>query len=384
MEKNKKSEIIFSEKNILETYPKSSQEIVKQYYKVLELRKSGKRIGSLTISRKLKVPQSRIKNWIYENKKPEPLHILETLKENNLIPLVLDENDEKFLFLVRLCAFSFGDGHIEHKKNGNITRFLFYGKKEDLEVIRRELKIFCKLNSIVEKNAHNKNGYRIKPSGNGGAALARLLVAMGAPIGDKIITPFLLPKWLLNSNDKTISQFLGVLFANELTTPILEKRRSIKAIRFSMNKHEKYINFGIEFMKQIKKLLNNLNVKTTNIKTAESDKRKDGNSYKIYFRIMNNGINLLRFHKNLYFFYAKKKQRKIDSIVNIIKPQFRENLMKIEKYESAMVMKKQFNIGKVKISRILNENTNTVGSWLYQNIQPKYLNDKNEIKELIK
>lgn len=384
MDEKKQSRIVVSEEDVLKTYPKDLQDIVKQYHTVKKFKKAKKGKGSLTISKKFNIPESRIKNWIYENKKPTPLHTLDFLKTNNLVPLLLNENDERFLFLVRLLSFCFGDGHIE-PKNKNIVRFLLYGEKEDLLLIQKELKFYCNVNSLVEKNAKNENGYRLKPTGNGCAAITRLLVVMNAPIGDKIVNPFLLPKWIINSPNKVISHFLGVLFANELTTPKLEKKRSIKAIRFSMDKHEKYVDFSKKFMSQIKELLEKFRIQTTKIRIEKCNIiRKDGISRKISFNIKNNGLNLLNLYKNLYFFYAEKKQEKLEEIINKIKPQFAEQLEIIKKYKIAFYMKRRFGIGRVKISKYLNVNTNTVGGWIYHNKQPLYFSNQNEIKELIK
>jgi hypothetical protein len=145
-------------RDILKTFPAILQKRCQEYFRVIELRKTG--LGARKIHQVTSINEGIIKHWIHENVKPMPIKTLEKLKQANLIPLDLYLHNKRNLVLVRCIGFVFGDGHI--RKTLTTTRFT--GQFEDLIQLKNDLE---KIGLAVSNPRENiKNSWNGKSWGN--------------------------------------------------------------------------------------------------------------------------------------------------------------------------------------------------------------------------
>lgn len=248
--------------------------------------------------------------------------VTEELKNKGFIPL--KTNDPRFLILTRILAFLFGDGNVRCIKNKDIS-LEFYGREEDLNEIKMDLDLLGFKHSTIRKHKSFsivKNYYDEERtiSGEGkrfvtySRALWFLMVALGAPIGDKIVNKLEIPKWIENADMIIKREFLASILGCEIDKPRLDKRKynkkSFYTPRFSMNKIEKNLDNGIEFMNKISDMLKEFDVDTLKLRLVPHTKRKDGyKTIKIMLDINNRFENILNLYGNVGFRYCKEKER---------------------------------------------------------------------------
>lgn len=380
--------------DFLNTYLEATKERVRLYLKVMKLReKYG--YGSKKIAKILGVTRTKIEGWVYGGNIPRPIQAIDFLDRIRLeIPILISKNSGSVLFL-KLLAFTFGDGGISSN-----FRPYFTGEEIDLNILKKEIEnIFpffkCKIVEIKNENT-NISGRIIKGTsfalnlqGNGSYILGRLLYAAGAPKGDKIITPFLVPNWVLKGEKWVKKIFLNVLLGNELQAPRIDKSRkaSFSSCTFRMVKVEELLETQKKFLNQIKKLLREFNIQSGKVKEDKPRKdRKDGKiSYPMYFQINKNKLNLFRFFKQFELLYAQRKQRDFeDAIVSVNKSLINE-LIKIQQYIKTQRLRRK-KLGCRKIARYLDipEKRSMVDGWIRYGQKPIYFNQREELVELLK
>lgn len=220
-----KSVVTFED--ILKTYPHKTQKRTKLYLKVIEFIELRDKYGygSKKISKMLNISRYKIEGWIYQESIPRLIKAIRTLESLGVsLPLNISKNSNFELF-VKIFAFTFGDGGISRD-----FRIYLTGYRKYLEKIKKEIEntfnLKCKINKIGNKN--NKIGCRLIRGksfsldiigGYESHILGRLLNASGAPIGDKVVTSFLVPKWIMKGPKWVKKLFLEVLLGNELQVP---------------------------------------------------------------------------------------------------------------------------------------------------------------------
>lgn len=134
--------------------------------------------------------------------------------------------------------------------------------------------------------------------------VARFLFSVGAPKGDKMLTPFSIPNWI-----KEDSRFSKVY----LTTAFqcegwIHKNSHFESyiVALHMNKSEELLSDGMLFAKELKSLLKIFGVATTNLWIRPANLRKDGRRTKaITFALCTK--SLPAFHEKLGFGLSSKK-----------------------------------------------------------------------------
>jgi len=380
--------------DFLKTYPEKTQELVKIYFKTMNLRKKYG-YGSKKIAKLLDISRHTIDDWLYEGQIPKPIKATKSLQQMKLtLPFVVSKNP-RFKFFVKLLAFSFGDGGITSN-----FRPYFTGKEVDLKILKEEIKyIFpsfrCKIIKIKNKNA-KINGRTIKGTSfilnlqnNGSCILGRLLYAAGAPKGNKVLIPFLVPSWIMNGEKWIKKLFLNVLLGNEVQAPRIDKSRSacFSCCIFRMTKIEKFKNTQKQFLNQIKKLLEDFGIQSSEVEEDSPRKeRKDGQiSYPLYFRIQKNKLNLYRFYKEFKLLYAKGKQEDFNDAIRVVKKSLEKELLKNEWYVKGQKLRTR-KWGCRRIARYLGvpKRRSMIDGWLRYNQKPIYFNQREELKELLK
>ncbi|TAM41345.1 RNA-splicing ligase RtcB, partial [bacterium] len=202
--------------------------------------------------------------------------IIRKLKERGLIPL--SYNYPKLPYLIKIMGMLFGDGtmnFIGKRRDGIIG---FYSKnKKDLEEIKRDLAILgynssrvyiSKTKLVYKGKIKYFRNYRLCVNAS---SLLVLLSALGVPVGRKVAQQYSMPRWLKSAPLWQKRLFLAGLFGAELTTPRpkLSKKANFYAPVFSMNKREKYLRNGLNFLQEIIDLAKEFGVQATDLLTRK-------------------------------------------------------------------------------------------------------------------
>lgn len=239
---------------------------------------------------------------IYSSKNCEKY--LKAAIERKIVPLKASPE------LAQICGHLIGDGYLrisKTKNNGGSVRF--FGEPEKLTKIAE---IYEKLSNrkinLIRKYA--REGFQLDVVDS---VFARCLYKIGVPAGDKVLTKFEVPSWILNGDKEVKRRFLQALFDDELEGLYRYKKynNTWNGLRFRMNKSEDLIPVGLKFFEQIISILKEFGIGTTEPKTYDKVAyiRPNGiKTYRMIFRINNDIENRRRFHKEIGFIYSKRKQ----------------------------------------------------------------------------
>ncbi|MCS7151015.1 MAG: RtcB family protein, partial [Endomicrobia bacterium] len=200
--------------------------------------------------------------------------ILNELHYKNLLPLKF--NSSKFPLIIKLIGYIYGDGNIHFVKSSSKGIIYFWGEKDDLEKIKKDIeeigysaRIYTRKRNHEIKTYYKK--YKFETQENvlvvSSSSLAFLLIACGTPCGNKTKKEFRLPKWLFKLPLWQKRLFLSAFFSAELSKPnvLTTNRKTFYCPVISINKTKKFLNNGVKFLKNISGLLREFGVKTQKI-----------------------------------------------------------------------------------------------------------------------
>lgn len=208
------------------------------------------------------------------------------------------DKKETKLFLAKLVAFVMGDGHI----NRCLDNTSFFFKEEYDAILFKQdfLRVFYK-----EKLTISKTQYCYKCS-ICSVSLAKLLIILGAPIGNKVHISFSIPDWILNGPDYIKIGFLSVIYGNEGSKPKDNRWR----IQFVISKDKEHLEDLLIFTNQIKAMLYHFN-----ISASFTQMRKQENRHYYARFYVKRKENLHKFYKLLEFSYASEKQDVLNALI---------------------------------------------------------------------
>lgn len=339
------------------------------FIKFLELHRKFNLNG---ITKKLSLKNQRLVESWYRGFPPRPIRTLLKIYFNNYHKINKED-------LSNLFGWGFGDGGI----NLELSYYFICGKKHDLLTIKQYLNkeipalpIILKAN--FGKNTVNQvNGKVSNISGNdswilymGDSSFCKLLYSFGLPKGNKVLQKTEIPLWIKNGNKKIKKAFLNSLFEGELQTHKVQyniKRNKIDIcpITFGMSKVKEHADNLIDFLNEIKILLNEFNIKSKPVeKPKPSNIRKDGLvTYSTRFYISISALNTINFSKMIdYPFNIKKKKALLDAIEEA-KIKIKRMDGQVKKYQQAI---KLYNHGLslYKIAKELDIQYITARHWL--------------------
>jgi len=203
--------------------------------------------------------------------------ILAQLDRRGLLPLRY--NSPQLPYLLKLLGYVWGDGCIYFTNQRGKGATWFWGKPDDLEEIRADVKQlgFTPSRVYTRTRRHSMTtfyaDYEFENTETGfkvvGSAFAALLAALGAPVGDKTTQDFRVPTWLDRAPLWQKRLFLAAFFGAELTAPkpFRERNYNFYAPVLSVSKREPYVASGRDFLRGIERLLAEFGVETKTIST---------------------------------------------------------------------------------------------------------------------
>ncbi len=235
------------------------------------------------------------------------------LRKRNLSSLSL--KNPKLPILVKLFGYLLGDGSIYLSgKKGFVNA---YGPEEDLKSIQDDIKklgfsakiysrgrdhsIPTKYGEVQFSNVTHELHVPSK-------SLAKLFFELGYPQGEKTITPYAVPEWIMESPLWVKRLFLSGFFGAELSSPRTHTKTGFDCPTVSINKNRKVISFGREFAIQIMSLLEGFGVSSHKLLHRQDYFNKHGPTDRLKLQISSEEGNLIRLWSNIGFSYNKKRE----------------------------------------------------------------------------
>jgi len=273
------------------------------------------------------------------------LQIKNRLKRMGLLPLYSD--NAKLPVLIKIMGFVFGEGNIRPSKEH--TRTSFYGSKEDLETIKRDLNSIGFFVNIYSR--HRKHHMKTKYDEyefertehfmhcNAGS-LAVLLMLLGTPVGNKAIIDYNVPDWIMNSPKWHKRLFLASLFGAEMSSPktMTGHGFNLYGLVFSVNKRNSL--HGVNFVNQISVLLEEFGIRSVLLK-HDVNELNDTVSFRTRLMAYPDSNNLIKFFSQINYDYNIRKRKLANAAIIWLRLKekvinFREQVM-----EKAREMKSQ-------------------------------------------
>jgi tRNA-splicing ligase RtcB len=203
--------------------------------------------------------------------------VIEELKKRNLLPLKL--NSSSTPLLIKILSFNMGDGTLIFTNKSQYATF--YGTKENLELIRKDVR---ELGYTPSKIHSRKRKHKIKTKYGivkftfiensfyvGAKSFVILLHSLGTPLGDKANRNYLVPDWIMKSPLWHKRLFLASMFGAEMSSPstLTGHGYNFYMPYMSVNKISWLADNGKMFLGQIASLLSEFGVKTSEIKAKD-------------------------------------------------------------------------------------------------------------------
>src|SRR3989338_9602741 len=297
--------------DFIKTLTERQNKDIKDYNLVIKLQQQ--KYSKKEIKDKTKVSEDKLHQWRNTDIKPSAVKILNETKSRGYFDYVSKENIEPLAYII---GYNLGDGNISR----NLCNSWFYGVNKDLEDIKKLL-IEFKVNPVIYTYKINNGKMAVHDR-----VFSRFLVSLGSVIGDKTKSKIRIPDWVLATKKASPikKRFLQGLFDSELSniSKIKNKPNSYQSLKFYTSKHKNYLNEGKIFLDQIRTIIEEFGVTTTEVKEDRKYLRKrDGSSMQqLYFIIHSNRINLYKFIKKLGFLYnSKRRENSIQVLKDIEK-----------------------------------------------------------------
>jgi len=234
------------------------------------------------------------------------------LLKRGLLPL--KENSEALPYLAKILGYLFGDGCVYFTKGKGYVHA--YGSRGDLECMKSDLeKIGYSANIYERTRDHEITGqYGVKSFTSTNyelhatsTSLARLLVALGLPLGKKASTDYMLPVWVKTAKRWIKRLFLAGLFGAELSKPRTNTKTGFSCPVFAQNKTTAALNSGRMFMIELMGLLEQFGINVNKISQRREFRNKEGETHRLRLIISADEDNLLRLYGTVGFEYNQKR-----------------------------------------------------------------------------
>jgi tRNA-splicing ligase RtcB len=243
--------------------------------------------------------------------------VVKELEKRNLMPLKL--SSPSIPLLIKILSYNMGDGTLIFTEKSQYATF--YGTKDDLELIRDDIK---KLGYEPSRVHSRKRKHKIRTKYGivrfefteysfyvGAKSFVLLLHLLGAPLGEKAAQSYLIPEWIMNSPLWYKRLFLAAMFGAEMTAPktMTNLGYSFYMPTISVNKVSWLTDNGKDYLRQIASLLSEFGIKTSEIKEVD----EYFNQYleitkRIRLQVYATAENLIKLYQLINFEYNKERR----------------------------------------------------------------------------
>jgi len=271
------------------------------------------------------------------------LQIKSKLKSLGLLPLYSD--NIKIPYLIKIIGFVLGDGYLGIGKNNQVQ---FYGKVEDLEFIKEDLRKIGFLSHSYSRIRKHKmktqyKGYEFERKEDSlhssSSSLAVLLNLLGVPSGNKAEKDYDIPEWIMKSPKWYKRLFLASLFGAEMSSPrtITNHKFNLYCPIFSLSKRDS--SHGLRFINQMSILLEEFEIKNALVK-LRVDEVNGTKANRIRLMVNNDSENLINLFSKINYEYNIKKRKLANAAILWLKSKERVLDFREEVMEKAREMKK--------------------------------------------
>lgn len=245
--------------------------------------------------------------------------ILNDIGKKDILPLRY--GSPQLPYLIKMLGYCFGDGLLYFagkRKKGTVC---FYGKEDDLKLIKADLAKIGFKGSIYSRDRHHKirtayetvefdnKEFWLKVESN---SFAMLMAALGMPTGNKCRQSYALPEWLFKAPLWQKRLFLAGFFGAEMSSPKTMKGHGYNFYcpTISMNKTAEHIESGRKYLEDIAKILNEFGVSAyENISERKEYVNDDGLvSYRLRLMLPGDTDNLLKLYGRISFEYNEDRR----------------------------------------------------------------------------
>lgn len=244
--------------------------------------------------------------------------LLRWFEKKNLLNIRCDSSQTPYL--IKAIGFLFGDGAMNLVGKDRRGLVSFYGKKEDLLILKHDLsqigikgQIYSrkKLSEIrsrkgkIYKFARVENRFQIKST-----ALVILFYLLGVPLGNKTNKKFSVPSWINCEKSPLWHKrlFLASFFGAEMSTPKTLNKCNFYLPTLNINKSILLKKNGEHFLENIKTMLNEFGINSFEVREIKG-LGKENSTTGLRFQISGTPENLISFFQKIGFEYNKRKQK---------------------------------------------------------------------------
>ncbi len=246
--------------------------------------------------------------------------ILNELKKRELIPLTLDH--PKLPILLKIFGYIIGNGsaRIIDTREGKKTLVTFYGKPEDLEEIREDIRklgwstsrmhsqgIMARFLANDSTRSIDGKEYYLKLESS---AFLQLFYMLGFPIENKSKQEWTLPSWIFKLEKWQKRLFLASYQGANMNVPniLAKKQEKFFSPHVKIHGKEPLQESGFQFMQDLQRLYKDLGIETTVTKPIISHVNARGeNIHEIKLLINTTNENLHKFFATIGFCYNQEK-----------------------------------------------------------------------------
>lgn len=310
--------ILINEQAIISTYSLEEKISCKKYFEYKKLVEANSSFGYKRCAKILGISQGSTRWWHTKGKKraiPLALKSVEKLKSVGLIPFT--EKHERASTVFNILGTLFGDGGIDRRLN---TIAFISADKKDIELWEKDLIEvfpFAKNKTNLVEGGEWGHSYNIRTFDR---AVIRFFVALGAPVGDKVISFYSLPKWIEKIRPSMAKHFFDGLLSSEVSIPRFVKSKYptdyFKNFSLSLSKSSVLEDSHINLMDSIRRQFKRFGIKCTPTIRKDVYRRElrkdahESNGYRIFFATSIENVS--KFHKTFPLRYSSRKKEKFD------------------------------------------------------------------------
>ncbi|MFH0714973.1 MAG: hypothetical protein V1847_04575 [Candidatus Diapherotrites archaeon] len=306
---------------VIDTYSENERFSCQKYGEYQKLVSENPSFGYKRCAKLLGVPMGRTRWWHTKGKKkavPLALKAVQKLESAGLLPFT--SSHKRAPLVLNMLGVLFGDGGIDCRLNG--VAFISSDKRDIDLWLSDLLEVFpfARGKTDIVEGGEYGHSYNLRCYDR---AVIRFFAALGAPVGDKIITRYVLPPFLFSLRPRFAISFLDGLFASEIAVPRFavspHSTDYFKNFSLSLSKNVEIEESHRNFLEELKQLSKKASIQTTPYTRKDnglSVLRKDGKTscpFRIFFRC--NLDNVFRFDKAFSLRYARNKKKKLESEV---------------------------------------------------------------------